>query len=351
MTETTKDPLKEINKIEAENKGVDSQNLMVMESAKEESKKDNLETEHKENLSDKLVSDEPVESGFEIIATEMEENKVDIPMEKEGKLKVNTVESIGTIQDTDIEKDFGNKITESKVVDIKDTTTSTQNPSENKLTHDKRDSKDEINDESIGSPEDVVGLPKNKILKPDFQDTETIKDTSTEKVAEKKTTKEESPESSLIDIKIIKESEDSSKEELPGSDSHSSDELEAAMTAIPEMSSSLSKEILAESKDDGEVKSIVQEIERKTEERPEGTLIDITVIEETDKDKNIQEVIKEADNSFEAEVIEDNADIEVVPSDDEEVIEYKLEATDVIPIITIFVALVAIFVALFFYYN
>jgi len=347
MAETTKDSVKEITKIEAENKGVVSPNLMVMDSAKEKPKKDNLETENKEKLSDKLVSDEPVESDFEIIATEMEENKVDIPMEKEGKLKVNTLESTGTIQDTDIEKDLGSKITESKVAD----TTSTQKLSENKPTHDKRDSKDEINDESIGSPEDVVGLPKNKILKPDFQDTETIKDTSTEKVAEKKTTKEESPESSLIDIKIIKESEDSSKEELPGSDSHSSDELEAAMTAIPEMSSSLSKEILAESKDDGEVKSIVQEIERKTEERPEGTLIDITVIEETDKDKNIQEVIKEADNSFEAEVIEDNADIEVVPSDDEEVIEYKLEATDVIPIITIFVALVAIFVALFFYYN
>jgi len=312
MTETTKDPLKEINKIQSENKE-------VMDFAKEEDKK---EKENKEKISDKLVNDEPVESGFEIIATEMGENKVDIPMEKEEKLKVNLVESIGTIENTVIEKELGNPITDSKVGEIKDETTSPQNLSENKLTYDKRDSKDKINDETIG-----------------FQD------------PEKKAKKEDSPESSLIDIQIIKESEDNSNEDSPGSDSHKSDELEAAMTAIPEMSSSVSKEILAESKDDGEVKTIVEEIERKTEERPEGTLIDITIIEETDKDKNIQDVIKEADDSFEAEVIEDNADIEVVPSDDEEVIEYKLEATDAIPIITILVCLVAIFVALFFYYN
>jgi len=333
MAETTKDALQEINKIETENK------LTVME---------NLETENSQKISDKLVSDDSVESGFEIIATDMGENNVDILMEKESKSKENIVESIGAIPNTDIEKKPIKKIADSKVAEIKDTTTTTKNLSGNKLTHttinNKKDSKDDINVESIDSVEDVVGLSKTKILKPDLQDTQTIKDSSTDEVAENQTKKEDSSATSLIDIKIIKESEDNS-------DSHSSDELEAAVTAIPEMSSSVSKEILAESKNDEEVKNIVQEIERKTEERPEGTLIDITVIEETDKDKNIQEVIKEADNSFEAEVIEDNADIEVVPSDDEEVIEYKLEATDVIPIITIFVALVAIFVALFFYYN
>jgi len=161
---------------------------------------------------------------------------------------------------------------------------------------------------------------------------------------------EETTKASLIDIKVIKEPDDTSNKDSPESDAQNSEELEVALKAIPELSSSVSKEILAKANDE-EDKDIVDEIETKTEERPGGTLIDITVIEETNKEKHVQEVIEEAGHSFEAEVIDDNEDIKVVPSDDEDVIEYTLESRHILPFLTICVAFVAVFVGLIFYYN
>jgi len=169
-------------------------------------------------------------------------------------------------------------------------------------------------------------------------------------VDEKIENKEDTAEASLIDIKVIKEAGDGSNKDSPESDAQGSEELELALKAMPDLSSSVSNEILAKANDE-EAKTIVDDIETKTEERPGGTLIDITVIEETKKDKNVQEVIKEAEHSFEAEVIEDNEEIKVVPSDDEDVIEYTLEARHILPFLTILVAFVAIFVGLIFYYN
>lgn len=275
----------------------------------EETKTEKVETKKNDNLpfskedemkipkSDKPEIDDSVEAGFEIIATDADENKKDAQTEQKLEIKGEGVESIGTIKDIDANK------------------------------------------ETIVSTEVQV------------EESDALNVKHAKNLADKNSEDNKSPEASLIDIKIIKESTDDSNKESPESESHSSEELEAALTAIPELSSSMSKEILAEANDEGDVKKIVEEIETKTEERPAGTLIDITVIEETNTDKNVQEVIEEAENSFEAEVIEDNADIEVVPADDEEVIEYTLEASDAVPFLTILVALVAIFLALLFYYN
>eukprot|EP00092_Neocalanus_flemingeri_P030145 GFUD01032723.1.p1 GENE.GFUD01032723.1~~GFUD01032723.1.p1 ORF type:complete len:296 (+),score=118.22 GFUD01032723.1:157-1044(+) len=275
----------------------------------EETKTEKVETKKNDNLpfskedemkipkSDKPEIDDSVEAGFEIIATDADENKKDAQTKQKLEIKGEGVESIGTIKDIDANK------------------------------------------ETIVSTEVQV------------EESDALNVKHAESLADKNSEDNKSPEASLIDIKIIKESTDDSNKESPESESHSSEELEAALTAIPELSSSVSKEILAEANDEGDVKKIVEEIETKTEERPAGTLIDITVIEETNTDKNVQEVIEEAGNSFEAEVIEDNADIEIVPADDEEVIEYTLEASDAVPFLTILVALVAIFMALLFYYN
>merc|ERR1711892_1017164 len=150
-------------------------------------------------------------------------------------------------------------------------------------------------------------------------------------VEEKVQQKEETTKASLIDIKVIKEPDDTSNMDSPESDAQNSEELEVALKAIPELSSSVSKEILAKANDE-EDKDIVDEIETKTE-------------------KHVQEVIEEAGHSFEAEVIEDNEDIKVIPSDDEDVIEYTLESRHILPFLTICVAFVAVFVGLIFYYN
>eukprot|EP00090_Calanus_glacialis_P045469 TRINITY_DN8453_c0_g1_i1.p1 TRINITY_DN8453_c0_g1~~TRINITY_DN8453_c0_g1_i1.p1 ORF type:complete len:313 (-),score=119.41 TRINITY_DN8453_c0_g1_i1:97-1035(-) len=172
-----------------------------------------------------------------------------------------------------------------------------------------------------------------------------------ENVAVLKENDKESAEPSLMDIDIIKESKDNSNKDVPESEAASSDNVEEALTAIPEMSLSLSKEILAESDKEREAKRIIERIETKPEENQDVTLLDITIIEETNKDNFVQDTTKEAENSFEAEVIDDIADIEVVPSDGEDVIEYTVVAGDVIPFLTILVAFVAIIVALGYYYN
>lgn len=205
-------------------------------------------------------------------------------------------------------------------------------------------------DAQTKSKSDIVEAPvvKAEPVQAVSKESETKQDKEKDIVNQK--TNKEIAGASLIDIKVINEPEDTSNKDSPESDAQSSEELEVALKAMPELSSSVSKEILAKANDE-EAKNIVDEIETKTEERPGGTLIDITVIEETNKEKNVQEVIEEAGHSFEAEVIEDNEDIKVIPSDDEDVIEYTLEARHILPFVTVLVAFVAIFVALIFYYN
>lgn len=227
----------------------------------------------------------------------------------------------------------------------------------------KQNTKNESNDsEDIGfeiiTPE-LAEKKENVITKSDTaSDDSAVKSKATpedtnikEEMSKPDIKKIENPvDASLIDIKIIKEEDDGSNRDSPESDAQGTEELELALKEIPELSSSTSKEILAEANNEDD-KNIVDEIETKAEEKPGGTLIDITVIEETNKDKNVQEVIEEAEHSFEAEVIDDNEDIKVVPSDDEDVIEYTLETRHILPFLTILVAFVAVFAGLIFYYN
>jgi len=260
------------------------------------------------------------------------------------------------------EKKIGNT-----VLDTTKVLASEENKSETVITgknisDSKQNTKNESNDsEDIGfeiiTPE-LAEKKENVITESDTATTEveskqTPEDTNVKEEPSKQADikKSENPvDASLIDIKIIKEEDDGSNKDSPESDAQGTKELELALKEIPDLPSSTSKEILAQANNEDD-KNIVDEIETKAEEKPGGTLIDITVIEETNKDKNVQEVIKEAEHSFEAEVIDDNEDIKVVPSDDEDVIEYTLETRHILPFLTILVAFVAVFAGLIFYYN
>ena len=57
--------------------------------------------------------------------------------------------------------------------------------------------------------------------------------------------KEAPIDASLIDIKVIKETNDESNKDSPESDAQNSEELELALKEMPGISSSVSKEILA----------------------------------------------------------------------------------------------------------
>ena len=85
----------------------------------------------------------------------------------------------------------------------------------------------------------------------------------------------------------------------------------------------------------------------------EATLIDIKVFKESEDNSNKDVPESEAQTSEElvealtaTPEINDDTDIQVVPSDGEDVIEYTVVAEDVIPFLTILVAFVAIIVAL-----
>jgi len=134
----------------------------------------------------------------------------------------------------------------------------------------------------------------------------------------------------VIDIAVIEEPEDSANDV--------ESKIESVLNEIPEK-----KEIIEEAKE------ILEDIQPK-EPADTGSVIDIRVVEETTD--GAQDIVKvSADGGFMAEVIPDNADVEIVAEDGEEVIEYTLNAADAIPIGAIAVAAFAIFLALIFYYN
>jgi len=142
------------------------------------------------------------------------------------------------------------------------------------------------------------------------------------------------------------EAEKEDKSLLETASTAAATEIEEALSEIPEMSSSVSAQDLLDDTDkDDTVK------ERQPEKISEGALIDITVIEEPEgKEKNTDDAVEEAREAFIAEVIPDNADIEIEAVEGEEVLELNLDK-DAIPLGAIAVAAFAIFLALVFFYN
>merc|ERR1711892_558547 len=103
-------------------------------------------------------------------------------------------------------------------------------------------------------------------------------------------------------------------------------EIEEALSEIPEMSSSISAHDMLADTDKEDTKA-------------------------EDKEKKSNDAVEEAQEAFIAEVIPDNADIEIETVEGEEVIELNFEGKDAIPLGAIAVAAFAIFLALVFYYN
>jgi len=136
----------------------------------------------------------------------------------------------------------------------------------------------------------------------------------------------------------------------PVKESSEKDELAAALQSMPGMTKSKSREIL-KALDEKEITEIAEELSEKEKENEGGSLIDISIVEESDTEKEVQEVIKEAESGFQAEVVGDDEEIEILPSDNEEVVEYTIEMKHLIPIITVMVAFIAAFFALIFHYH
>jgi len=143
--------------------------------------------------------------------------------------------------------------------------------------------------------------------------------------------KDETENVEVIDIAVVEESKESANK--------GASEIEDVLNKIPEK-----QQIIEEAKES------LKDIDIQPKES--GSVIDISVIEEPQEDVDaVEEIVKTAQEAFVAEVIPDNADVEIVPDEGEKVIEYTLNSADAIPIGAIAVAAFAIFLALIFYYN
>jgi len=124
--------------------------------------------------------------------------------------------------------------------------------------------------------------------------------------------------------------------------------------AVEDLKAEVNALLSTSEKEDAEIeetKNIIDKVEAKIDDTTDGSVIDIQVIEETKEDADVLDIVAAASEAFTAEVIPDNADIEVVPEDGEEVMEFTFSSADAIPIGAIAVATFAIFLALILYYN
>ena len=128
------------------------------------------------------------------------------------------------------------------------------------------------------------------------------------------------------------------------------DELATALQNMPGMTKSKSREIL-KALDEKDITEIAEQLNDNEKEKEDGSMIDISIVEESDTEKEVQEVIKEAEYGFKAEVVDENEEIEILPSDNEEVVEYTIEMKHLIPIISVMGAFIAVFYALIFHYH
>jgi len=141
---------------------------------------------------------------------------------------------------------------------------------------------------------------------------------------------------SIVDISIIKEKEEELKEES----------LEINLNSMPGMTKSISKEIL-KATDETELKKIAQELSNETDEKgdDDGSVIDISIVDDSDGDK------EPTQTNFEAEILDDDEEVTIVPADDEAVVEFTLEMKHAVPLISLMVAVVAALYAAVFYAN
>ena len=175
---------------------------------------------------------------------------------------------------------------------------------------------------------------------------EAIKKDSVEEKNIEDSSKETARKKSVVDISVIKESEETLNEVQ-------NDNLEETLKNMPGMTSSKSKEILKLS-DEKELKQIAKDLVSKNdeEEEDEGSVIDIAVVNESDTDKEVEEVQEhDVHSGFQAEIIDDDSEVNIVPAEDEEVVEFTLEMRHLLMIASAIIGLIAIFYAAIIYQN
>ena len=177
---------------------------------------------------------------------------------------------------------------------------------------------------------EAVQKKTEKVLK-------TIENVTDKEEVEQKADKSEANRKKSIDVSIIKEKEEEDKKE----------NLEETLKSMPGMTKSVSREIL-KAVDEKDIKEIAQGLIEKDEEKDDdGSVIDISVVDDSDMDKD--EYVTNASANFQAEIIGDDEEVNIVPAENEQVVEFTLEMKHAIPIISAMVGFVAAIYGLIFY--
>jgi len=147
---------------------------------------------------------------------------------------------------------------------------------------------------------------------------------------------------SIVDISVIEETGESDDSIILKTENY----LQESVSLMPGMTKSVSQEILKKS-DVTELKQIAQDLAEEKEEEEEGSVIDISVVEENnDKEEDIGTV-----DGIEAEILGDDEEVTITPGEDEEVVELTLETRHMLPVLSAIVGLAAAIYALIFYTN
>ena len=307
-------------------------NAKVVSDNPEENEDKKKEIENKKETLESNKIEELDDSGFEIInkETSKENLMLDKTPDKDKAEQTLDDKNIAKVESNSDSEDVNEEKIQSEQGNHSDK--ATDRSSSNQTVGDKKVSEVESNTELNDDHEEEVNS--------DQENTDQNCDAN----------KEEVPKASLVDIKIIKEAEEKSENDSPPSEDQTSEDLEEALKKVPDLSSSVSDKILTYAGDENDVKEIIEDIEQKTEQRPEGTLIDITIIEETGKENNVQEVIQSAESSFEAEVIEDDADIKISAENGEDVVECNISYRSSLICLSLSIAIVSVIIAVFVYH-
>jgi len=243
------------------------------------------------------------------------------------------------------EKEIGNKVTE----ELEKGTKPTDNVDSDFEIITKETTKESVCKKSDLSTEKVEKQAENQVqttnVETKKEEIMDIKSVVENTETDDKTSETKERKKSIVDIAVIKEVGDSDDTII-----QSGKDLKESVSAMPGMTKSVSQEILKKS-DVTELKQIAQNLAeedgRDKKEEEEGSVIDISVVEEdTDKDEDTGTV-----DGIEAEILGDDEEVTIVPGEDEEVVELTLETRHMLPVLSAIVGLAAAIYALIFYTN
>ena len=176
------------------------------------------------------------------------------------------------------------------------------------------------------------------------KETEISKETVKDAIIEKDTTEkkaesgdEKARKKSVVDIAVIKEKDE--KNSLDTRD----ESLEDSLSKMPGMTKSASRDIL-KAVDDVEIKQIAADLDDAHGDDDEGSVIDISIVDDSDDNK-------EDGLGIQAEIIGDDEEVNIVAGKGEQVVEFTLEMKHFFVLLSVMAGMMAVMYALVNKFN